>query len=65
MAWLSPRALCGGDLLPRHSLQVQDKFLLALSEEEAIKEFEALLNDTSYFTSVLDRIHSVAQYWRA
>ncbi|GAA5991028.1 hypothetical protein JCM10908_006509 [Rhodotorula pacifica] len=46
-------------------MKVQDKFLLALSEEEAIKEFEALLNDTSYFTSVLDRIHSVAQYWRA
>ncbi|GAA5875731.1 hypothetical protein JCM8547_007052 [Rhodosporidiobolus lusitaniae] len=46
-------------------MKVQDKFLLNLSEEEAIKEFEALLNDTSYFTSVLDRIHSVAQYWRA
>ncbi|EGU11319.1 Atypical/PIKK/PI3K protein kinase [Rhodotorula toruloides ATCC 204091] len=45
--------------------QVQDKFLLNLTEEEAIKEFEALLNDTSYFTSVLDRIHSVAQYWRS
>ncbi|GAA5901956.1 hypothetical protein JCM8208_006648 [Rhodotorula glutinis] len=46
-------------------MKVQDKFLLALSEDEAIHEFEALLNDTSYFTSVLDRIHSVAQYWRA
>lgn len=46
-------------------VQVQDKFLLNLSEEEAIKEFEALLNETSYFSSVLDRIHSVAQYWRA
>ncbi|GAA5933309.1 hypothetical protein JCM10213_001246 [Rhodosporidiobolus nylandii] len=46
-------------------MKVQDKFLLNLSEEEAIKEFEALLNDTSYFSSVLDRIHSVAQYWRA
>ena len=46
-------------------VQVQDKFLLGLSEEEAIKAFEALLNETSYFTSVLDRIHSVAQYWRA
>ncbi|KDE07724.1 phosphatidylinositol 3-kinase [Microbotryum lychnidis-dioicae p1A1 Lamole] len=45
--------------------KVQDKFLLHLSEEEAIKQFEALLNETSYFTSVLDRIHSVAQYWRS
>lgn len=45
--------------------QVQDKFLLNLSEEEAIKAFESLLNETSYFTSVLDRIHSVAQYWRS
>ncbi|KAK4048993.1 Phosphatidylinositol (PI) 3-kinase [Microbotryomycetes sp. JL221] len=45
--------------------KVQDKFLLDLSEEDAIKAFEALLNETSYFTSVLDRLHSVAQYWRA
>ncbi|KAM0791817.1 hypothetical protein ACM66B_004077 [Microbotryomycetes sp. NB124-2] len=45
--------------------KIQDKFLLNLSEEDAIKAFEALLNETSYFTSVLDRIHSVAQYWRA
>ncbi|SCV73535.1 BQ2448_7461 [Microbotryum intermedium] len=45
--------------------KVQDKFLLHLNEEEAIKQFEALLNETSYFTSVLDRIHSVAQYWRS
>lgn len=44
---------------------MQDKFLLGLSEEEAIKTFEALLNETSYFTSVLDVIHSVAQYYRA
>ncbi|GAA5868362.1 hypothetical protein JCM1840_005656 [Sporobolomyces johnsonii] len=46
-------------------MKVQDKFLLNLSEEEAIKAFEALLNDTSYFSSVLDRIHSVAQFYRA
>lgn len=45
--------------------KVQDKFMLNKTEEEAIKEFEALLNETSYFTSVLDRIHSVAQYWRS
>ncbi|GAA5927147.1 phosphatidylinositol 3-kinase VPS34 [Sporobolomyces koalae] len=46
-------------------MKVQDKFLLNLSEEQAIKTFEALLNDTSYFTSVLDKVHSIAQYWRA
>ncbi|GAA6011669.1 hypothetical protein JCM10207_004202 [Rhodosporidiobolus poonsookiae] len=46
-------------------MKVQDKFLLNLSEEEAIKEFEALLNDTSYFTSLVDRVHSIAQKYRA
>lgn len=44
--------------------KVQDKFLLELSEEEAIKHFEALLNETSAWTTVLDRIHAAAQYWR-
>ena len=37
--------------------QVQEKFMLDLSEEDAIKQFEALLNDTSYLTVVFDRIH--------
>ncbi|GAA5908761.1 hypothetical protein JCM6882_008200 [Rhodosporidiobolus microsporus] len=46
-------------------MKVQDKFLLNLSEEEAIKEFEALLNETSYLTTILDKIHTAAQYWRA
>jgi phosphatidylinositol 3-kinase len=36
-----------------------------LTEEEAIKHFEALLNETSYLTVVLDRIHDLAQYWRS
>jgi phosphatidylinositol 3-kinase len=45
--------------------QVQEKFRLDLTEEEAIKHFEALLNETSYFTVVLDRIHDLAQYWRS
>ena len=30
--------------------QVQEKFMLDLSEEDAIKQFEVLLNDTSYLT---------------
>lgn len=31
--------------------------MLDLSEEDAIKQFEALLIDTSYLTVVFDRIH--------
>ncbi|KAG8747309.1 Phosphatidylinositol (PI) 3-kinase [Ceratobasidium sp. 414] len=45
--------------------QVQEKFRLDLTEEEAIKHFETLLNEWSYFTVVFDRIHDIAQYWRS
>ncbi|KAG8957236.1 Phosphatidylinositol (PI) 3-kinase [Tulasnella sp. 408] len=45
--------------------QLQDKFRLDLSEEEAIRHFEALLNEWSYFTVVMDRIHDIAQYWKS
>jgi len=45
--------------------QLQDKFRLDLTEEDAIKHFEALLNETSYLTVVFDRIHDLAQYWRS
>ncbi|TFK20725.1 atypical/PIKK/PI3K protein kinase [Coprinopsis marcescibilis] len=45
--------------------QIQEKFRLDLTEEEAIKHFETLLNETSYLTVVLDRIHDLAQYWRS
>jgi phosphatidylinositol 3-kinase len=45
--------------------QLQDKFRLDLTEEEAIKHFETLLNETSYLAVVLDRIHDLAQYWRS
>lgn len=45
--------------------KVQDNFRLDLVEEEdAIKHFESMLNDTSAWTTVLDRIHAAAQYWR-
>ncbi|KIR59973.1 phosphatidylinositol 3-kinase [Cryptococcus bacillisporus CA1873] len=44
--------------------KVQEKFMLDLSEEDAIKQFEVLLNDTSYLTAVFDRIHDWAQYLR-
>ena len=45
--------------------QLMDKFRLDLSEEEAIKHFETLLNETSYFTVLVDRIHDVVQYWKS
>jgi phosphatidylinositol 3-kinase len=44
---------------------LQEKFMLDLTEEEAIKHFETLLNETSYFTKVVDRFHDIAQYWRS
>lgn len=46
------------------NVQVQEKFMLDLSEEDAIKQFRVLLNDTSYLTVVFDRIHDWAQYLR-
>ncbi|KAF6754471.1 atypical/PIKK/PI3K protein kinase [Ephemerocybe angulata] len=45
--------------------QIQEKFRLDLTEEEALKHFEILLNETSYLTVVFDRIHDMAQYWRS
>jgi phosphatidylinositol 3-kinase len=45
--------------------QIQEKFRLDLTEEEAIRHFEALLNETSYLAAVLDRLHDLAQYWRS
>lgn len=45
--------------------QIQEKFRLDLTEEEALKHFETLLNETSYITAVFDAIHDLAQYWRA
>ncbi|KAK0535321.1 Phosphatidylinositol (PI) 3-kinase [Tilletia horrida] len=45
-------------------LKVQEKFRLDLTEDEAIKYFEGLLNDTSYLAAMFDRLHDVAQYFR-
>lgn len=42
------------------TLKVQEKFRLDLSEEDAIKHFEALLNETSYLSVVFDQIHNIA-----
>ncbi|EPQ26286.1 uncharacterized protein PFL1_06221 [Pseudozyma flocculosa PF-1] len=44
--------------------KVQEKFALHLTEADAIRLFEALLNETNYFSSVLDRLHDMAQYFR-
>jgi hypothetical protein len=41
--------------------KVQDKFRLDLTDEEAIAHLEGLLNETSSWASVLDRIHAAAQ----
>lgn len=45
-------------------LKVQDKFMLDIPEEDAIKQFEAMLNDTSYLTMMFDKVHTLAQYLR-
>jgi len=49
----------------RGRMDLQEKFMLEMSEEEAIEGFRVLLNETSYLTVVLDRIHDWAQYWRS
>lgn len=45
-------------------LKVQEKFMLEVSEEQAVAHLEALLNETSYLSSMFDRLHNVAQYFR-
>lgn len=45
-------------------LKVQDKFMLGVSEEQAVRHLEALFNETSYLSSMFDRLHNVAQYFR-
>ncbi|WFD07652.1 phosphatidylinositol 3-kinase [Malassezia vespertilionis] len=45
-------------------LKVQEKFMLDMSEENAVAHFEALLNETSYLSTMFDRLHNMAQYFR-
>lgn len=45
-------------------LKIQDKFMLTVSEERAVEQFEALLSETSYISTMFDRLHTVAQYFR-
>jgi phosphatidylinositol 3-kinase len=45
--------------------KVQDKFRLDLSEEDAIVYLESVLNETSTWAAVLDRLHYAAQALRS
>lgn len=47
--------------------KVQEKFALEMSEEDAILHFQNLINDSvnAFLPVVIDRLHSLAQYWRA
>ncbi|KAK6456022.1 1-phosphatidylinositol 3-kinase [Scheffersomyces xylosifermentans] len=47
--------------------KVQEKFCLELSDEEAILHFQNLITDSvnAFFAVVIDRLHTLAQYWRA
>ncbi|GMM32860.1 phosphatidylinositol 3-kinase [Saccharomycopsis crataegensis] len=48
-------------------LKVQEKFMLDLNDEEAIVYFQNLINDSvnAFLPVVIDKLHSLAQYWRA
>lgn len=53
---------------PKRALEkVQEKFGLEMTEEEAIIHFQNLINDSvnAFLPVVIDRLHSLAQYWRA
>lgn len=47
--------------------KVQEKFMLDMSDEEAVLHFQNLIDDSvnAVLPVVIDRLHSMAQYWRA
>lgn len=47
--------------------KVQEKFMLDLDDEEAVLHFQRLIDDSvnAFYPVVIDRLHSMAQYWRA
>lgn len=57
------QVLCEPDIC---SLQVQDKFCLDLSDEEAVRHMQGLIDESvnALFAVVVEQIHRVAQYWR-
>lgn len=46
--------------------KVKDKFHLEMNEEEALRHFEVLINDslTSIFPIIIDRVHGLAMKWK-
>lgn len=53
---------------PKRAIEkVQEKFCLEMTDEEAILHFQNLINDSvnAFLPVVIDRLHSLAQYWRA
>ncbi|ODV97949.1 hypothetical protein PACTADRAFT_47778 [Pachysolen tannophilus NRRL Y-2460] len=48
-------------------LKIKEKFMLELNDEEAILHFQNLIKDSvnAFLPVVIDRLHSLAQYWRA
>lgn len=48
-------------------LKIKEKFMLELSDEDAIVHFQNLINDSvnAFLPVVIDRLHSFAQYWRS
>ncbi|ODV62360.1 phosphatidylinositol 3-kinase VPS34 [Ascoidea rubescens DSM 1968] len=51
----------------RAILKVKEKFCLEMNDEEAILHFQNLINDSvnAFLPMVIDRLHSLTQYWRA
>lgn len=47
--------------------KVQEKFMLDISDEGAVLHFQTLIDDSvnAVLPVVIDRLHSMAQYWRA
>ncbi|CAN6598522.1 phosphatidylinositol 3-kinase Vps34p [Trichomonascus vanleenenianus] len=48
-------------------LKVKEKFCLEMTEAEAMVHFQNLINDSvnAFLPMVIDRLHNLAQYWRA
>lgn len=47
-------------------IKVQEKFRLDLSEEKAVQRFQELIDESinAVMASIVERVHTIAQYWR-
>jgi len=47
-------------------MKVQEKFLLELNDEQAVRQFSDLLDSsvTAVFARISEAVHGWAQYWR-